>query len=339
MLLAAAALAVLPASGEAAAPACTGDPTRTLSTQPAFGLAGLYALPARPPAVLAVFAHGYRNASPSWAPHLVAAARDHGAVAVAVDYRGLGPAPDYRGWPAAAGARDLVTAGRYFAARCPSIKQVALLGVSMGGNMSGLALASRATRPGSSRPLFDFWVDVEGVTNLTETWSEASASAGGNPYAAGARDDIEKETGGPFPQQPAAFQSRTVVMRADDVAAAHPRGVVMIHSAEDGLVPYDQTREMAAALRSRHVPTDVYTVLRRTSARDPGHDQTTLIGDVAPSLADSDPFSGHAWEGSTTHIVMRTAMARLWALVGSRAAQPRDREYLVDAQAGTVPAA
>jgi hypothetical protein len=112
--------------------------------------------------------------------------------------------------------------------------------------------------------------------------------------------------------------------------------VVIVHAVADGTVPYDQSREMATALRSQRVPTDFFSVLRRTSARDPGHDQTTLLGDVSPQLGAQDPFAGHAWEGSTTHIMMRTAMTQFWALFTSRLAQPRDREYVVDA-AGTLP--
>ncbi|MHB8572068.1 MAG: alpha/beta hydrolase family protein [Candidatus Dormibacteria bacterium] len=330
--------AALPA---AAAPAtqgpCSGDPSQVLATDGVIGLAGLYALPSGPPAGLVVFAHGYRNSSQSWTGHLTDAA-GQGYVAVAVDYRGLGPAPDYRGWPARAGAEDLVTAGAYFQQLC-GVSSVGLLGVSMGGNMSGLAAAAGATRT-SGGPLFNYWVDVEGATNVSETYGEAlvvgqahnySASAA---YADGARADIEAEAGGTPLTATTAYRDITVVDRVQDIAAGGLSGVVIVHGVEDGLVPYDQSRELATGLRALRVPTDVYSVLRRTSDRDPGHDQTTLLSDAG--LGDQDPFAGHGWEGSNTHIVIMTGIHQLYSLMQG-GAPPSGREFLVDSGLGTVP--
>lgn len=320
---------------DAGGSSCTGNPQAVQSTQPKFGLAGRYALPRHTPIGLAVFAHGYRNSSASWVNHLEEAAA-HGLVAVSVDYRGLGAAPDYRGWPARAGGEDLVTAATYFVRHCAGLHQVALLGVSMGGNMSGLAVAQAARRPDGRTPLFDYWIDTEGVTNWVETWAAATASAGGgNAYSAGAEKDIEAEAGGTPLTAPDAYRSRDVLARVPDIAASGVRGVIMIHSVEDGLVPSDQTAETSTALRAAGVPTDVYNVLRRTGARDPGHEQTTLLGDAG--FGDQDPFSGHAWEGSSTHIVMTTSMSRLYALFDATSPKPSDREFVVDAQAGIVP--
>jgi pimeloyl-ACP methyl ester carboxylesterase len=317
---------------------CTGDPNAILSLQTEMGISGRYALPASAPSALVIFGHGYRNDSSSWEGHLTEAA-NHGIAAVAPDYTGLGPAPDFRGWPAAAGAADLVAAGEHFYSLCsPSVKRVIIMGVSMGGNMTGLAVAAQAKRPnGKLRPhaLFDYWIDVEGVTNLLETWAEATAVAPANPYAAGAEADIEAETGGTPVTALQAYLDRDVVVRHTDVANAEPSGVVMIHSVEDGLVPYDQTREMTQLLRFDCKRVDVYSVLRRTADRDPGHDQTTLLSDVNSTLGDMDPFSGHAWEGSSTHIVMVTAMDRLFDLAGNTNL-PDNREFLVDSGLGTV---
>lgn len=313
---------------------CSGNPTVVQDTQPRFGLTGRFTLPRHAPIGLVVFAHGYRNSSASWVHHLVDAA-DHGLVAVAVDYRGLGPAPDYRGWPAQAGAQDLVTAAQYFLRRCSTINEVVLLGVSMGGNMSGLAVAQDAKRADGKTPLWDYWIDTEGVTNWVETWAEATATAPGSVYSAAAEQDIEKEAGGTPVTAPDAYRSRDVLGRTADVAASGVKGVIMIHSVEDGLVPYDQTRETSTAERAAGVPVDVYSVLRRTSARDPGHEQTTLLGDAG--FGGQDPFSGHAWEGSSTHIVMTTSMSRLFALFDPTTVKPSNREFAVDGQAGIVP--
>jgi Prolyl oligopeptidase family len=319
---------------QAGATDCTGNPGVVHDTKPKFGLAGRYAVPRHAPIGLAVFAHGYRNSSASWVHHLTDAA-DHGLVAVAVDYRGLGPAPDYRGWPAQAGAEDLVTAARYFLRRCADLNEVVLLGVSMGGNMSGLAVAADAKRADGRTPLWDYWIDTEGVTNWVETWAEATATAPGSAFSAAAEQDIEAEAGGTPVTAPDAYRSRDVLARVPDIAASGVKGVIAIHSVEDGLVPNDQTQETTTALRAAGVPTDVYNVLRRTDARDPGHEQTTLLSDAG--FGDQDPFSGHAWEGSSTHIVMTTSMSALFALFDPTTVKPSDREFLVDGQLGTVP--
>jgi pimeloyl-ACP methyl ester carboxylesterase len=328
--LALSAVASVPVTGSADEDhGCAGDPTQVYSTSPLLGISGRFALPASDPHNLVVFAHGYRNNSSSWEGHIKEAAA-HGILAVAPDYRGLGAAPDFRGWPAKAGSEDIVTIARFVTAHCPGIKNVIVLGVSMGGNMSGLAVAAKATRADGKTPLFDYWIDVEGATNWTETYLEASAvGPTGNAYAVGAAQDISAEAGGTPATAPSGFQSRTVVARAQDIAASGLKGVVMIHSVEDGLVPYNQSRETATALRALQVPLDFYSVLRRTADRDPGHEQTTLLGNV-PGGQDADPFAGHAWEGSSTHVVMKTAMSRLYDLFDASKPRPARGEFVVD---------
>ena len=56
-------------------------------------------------------------------------------------------------------------------------------------------------RTDDGRPLFDYWIGVEGVYNLTETYSEARAAG-----AAEAVADIERETGGPIEREPDALR-------------------------------------------------------------------------------------------------------------------------------------
>jgi pimeloyl-ACP methyl ester carboxylesterase len=284
-----------------------------------------------------VFAHGHQNSSASWVSHLQEAA-NRGAVAVAPDYRGTGPAPVYYGWPAKNGAEDLVTAAQFFLNRCPTIKQVYLLGVSMGGNMSGLALANKPLRADGT-PLFDYWVDVEGVNNLTEEYLLARGVAPVNSGGAVAQAEIEAETGGPLESKPSEYQSRTNVFRVQDIAASKVKGAVLVQAIEDGLVPYDQSLEMTAALRASGVPTDLYSVLRRDpQQRDPGNEQTTILGTV-PGFGPMDPFAGHGWEGSNTQIVIKTGLERLWALMDATTSRPSNANFLVDSGAGTVPGA
>ena len=168
-----------------------------------------------------------------------------------------------------------------------------------------------------------------------ETWAEATATAPANAFSAGAEQDIEAEAGGTPVTAPDAYRSRDVLARVPDIAVSGVKGVIAIHSVEDGLVPNDQTQETTTALRAAGVPTDVYNVLRRTDARDPGHEQTTLLSDAG--FGAQDPFSGHAWEGSSTHIVMTTSMSTLFALFNPTTVKPSNREFVVDGQLGTVP--
>src|SRR4051794_31198874 len=99
LVLAGLLLSALPLGTAQAEAQCT-DPTPSTRPLPAdlkvgsTPLHGLISLPKKAPRKLAVFAHGYQNASPSWAAHLRDAAT-RGAVAVAVDYRGIGPSPTY----------------------------------------------------------------------------------------------------------------------------------------------------------------------------------------------------------------------------------------------------
>ena len=286
---------------------------------------GRYAVPAKKPRALVVFAHGYGHTSASWAEHMRDAAGKHGVAAVAMDYRGIKISPDSdkdglpesRGWNVMAGAEDSIAAAKAFEKRCKSIKTIVVFGVSMGGNTSGLALAlagQKGIKKSDGGPLFDYWFDVEGAVNLTETYLEARGAAQANATAANAREDIEKETGGPIEQEPDEYQKRTVVARIDDIQAASPKGAVVIHGVDDGLVPYNQAREMASLLASSAIPTTMVTITTRSKESER---ETTLTGHAASNVDPNykSPFAGHASEKSKTHIVMVTAFERLWTLL------------------------
>ena len=310
---------------------------------------GHYALPAEAPETLVVFAHGYGHTSVSWIHHMTRTARELGAVAVGMDYRGLIVSPDSnndglpesRGWNAMKGAQDLIAAAEYFESTCKTIKRVVMLGVSMGGNMSGLALA--LSRQNTDNPLFDHWIDVEGAVNVIETYVGARALAPVNGFAKNAQEDIEKEMGGPIESNPAAYQERAVVTRIDDIKASGVQGVTVIHGVDDGLVPYNQGREMASLLLGAGIPTDMFTVGRRSEKSEKETTATGYVGDPlfaalpdqAPLPANyKSPFAGHASEKSTTHIIMVTAFERLAEVV--KGYQPDlYNEYLVDGELGT----
>jgi hypothetical protein len=302
---------------------------------------GNYALPSGEPAGLVVVAHGYGHTSYSWVRHMRAMA-NHGLIAVAMNYRGLRILPDddgdglpgSRGLPIMDGAEDLIAAAKLFEALCEP-PTVALTAVSGGASQSGIALAEAGERgltASDGGPLFDYWIDIEGLVNLVETYFEARlVENSGNAFARNAREDIEKEAGGPFEEDPQAYLDRTVVARADDVAASGLLGAIAIHGVDDGLVPYNQSREITAELRLLGVPTEMVTVGLKD---EDSERETTLTGYVGGALDPnySSPLAGHSSEKSTTHIVMETALERLWQLFEGRT--PANRECAAN---GVVP--
>jgi pimeloyl-ACP methyl ester carboxylesterase len=303
---------------------------------------GRYAAPRGEPKGLVVFSHGYGHTSFSWDEHMKEAAR-HGLLAVTMDYRGITILPDdngdglpsSRGWNAIAGAEDTIAAAQFFESMC-AIATVTSLGVSMGGNMSGLAVAMAGQRgllkSDGETPLFNYWIDVEGATNLIETYNEARAVAPAIETGKNAQVDIEAETGGTFEQKPDEYRRRTVVARVDDIAESGVETIV-IHGLDDGLVPYNQSRELTGLMRDAGITTEMITIGRRD---EDSERETTLTGDAAGAIYKdyTSPLSGHASEKSSTHIVMQTALDRLWALM-SFETPPVDHECFVN---GQVPA-
>lgn len=270
---------------------------------------GVVAFPDADPTTLVVFAHGYGHDSGSWVDHARWAAAELGAAAVAMDYRGTAEVDGaIRGWRVREGAEDSIAAARDLEARCDGFEEIVLFGVSMGGNASGLALAAQPTRLDGTTPLFDWWFDVEGAVNVVETYHGARVLAPANGFAANARADIEAEMGGTFEEVPEVYADHAVVNRIDDIAASGVRGVYVVHAVEDGLVPVNQALEATALLRQAGVTTE----LTLHTTRDEGEGGTTITGYTGQ---DESPLAGHASETSTTHVVMRSALDRLQALV------------------------
>jgi pimeloyl-ACP methyl ester carboxylesterase len=257
------------------------------------------------------------------------AAEELGAVALAMDYRGTRELPEEgevggtRGWQVREGAADSNAAAQAVLAACPDLRQVVLFGVSMGGNTAGLALAAQPVRGASdARPLYDWWINVEGAANVVETYLSArSLAASGNAFAANAVEDIEREVGGPIESDPQGYVDLAVVSNADRIAHSGVRGVFHAHGVEDGLVPYDQSRELQAALMDAsdgELDQEFWTMLRRDpDGPDPDEDQTNLsdyvIGAVDPSY--ESPFVGHGSEASADNDVMRLSLGRLEGLL------------------------
>jgi len=318
---------------------------------PAFhGLQGHYAVPkTHQPTTLVVMFHGYGNTSNSWVCHLLDAAQNHNAVAVAMDYSGTGwtgPAADHRGWFVREGAEDSIFAAKYFLQKFPSIRNVEAFGISMGGNASGLAVAAGAKRPGTNRPLFDYWVNVEGATSMVETYLEAQAvGATGSAFAKNAVADMERECGGSLAAKPTCYQDLTVLFQIQKVAASGIKGIIDVQGVDDGLVGHNQSEEFTAAARLMSIPTDYYIALRRndwqnTATAGPEGGTTlsgTALGPVFSGAGQTypAPLAGHGWEGSNTQIVIATGFAKLWSIVDNNQV-PANHQYFVDGDLGTM---
>ncbi len=295
---------------------CVGDPhdVETMSyTVKGQTAQALYALPAGKPRGIVVFDHGYGHTMYSWAEHIARTASMLGVIAIAPDYRGQvdspatkpGGLPSSRGWQVAEGAEDSIAAVQLFDRLCGHTGTNVVYGVSMGGNTSGLVVASKP-QDAKGKPLFDYWVAVEPAVNVTETYQGARALAGVNAFAANAQADIEKEMGGSFESKPAVYADRTVVNRTQDIAASGIKGVVIAHGVVDGLVTHDESRQLQALLRAQDVPVDMAAFLTHSKNSEAG---TTLDG-YAPVPHDS-PFAGHASETSTTQDVGVAGFAAL----------------------------
>lgn len=289
---------------------------------------GLYVLPEGKPRGLVMLGHGFSFNVDAWRTHMQKMARRDGVIAVTMNYRGLRDLPKdksgferSRGYPVKAGGEDIVAAAQHFDRRCPGLPGISVLGVSMGANSTGLAIASKPKRA-DGRPLFDFWVAVEGAHNIIELYQGARALGPANEFAANAKADIEAEAGGPFEAVPDAYRVRSNVLRAPDIAAAGLKGVVLVHAFEDGLAPYNQATEMQRALAGAGVPVDLFSVGRRGSDEE----DTTLSSYAGQKTG----MAGHGAEHSQTHIVIQSGFDRLSAILTRGEPAPCGRSFQID---------
>jgi hypothetical protein len=297
---------------------CTGDPStihRLDLTVAGVKTFGFYAVPAKRAKGIVVFAHGYGHTAYSWIEHAKQVAKRDGVIAIAMDYHGQKDSrptagstlPSSRGWRVAEGAQDSIAAAKLFDKTCKTGGVNTIYGVSMGGNTSGLVVAAQPKRA-NGKPLFDYWWAIEPAANVTETWHEATAVAqSGNDFAVNAAADIEEEMGGTPAEAPDAYRSHTVVARISDIAGAGLKGVAIVQGVDDGLVPYNQSRELLAALRSQRIATDDVTVLTRGD----GETGTTLSSNVLGPTGQESPFAGHGSEVSNTQLVIKTGFELL----------------------------
>jgi hypothetical protein len=338
-------LIALAGTAQAEPPACTGEPTSiqtldiTVGGVPTYGY---YALPSTTPKGIVVLGHGYPTTAQSMVPLMPGIAQRDGVIVVAMDYHGTvdleGPTgTTSRGWKVSEGAADSIAATRLFNSTCQSLNPTrfvnAAFGVSMGGNMTGLAVSEHATRTDGS-PLFDYWFDVAGVTNVPEIYADATAISlvplgGIQTTGANAKADIEAEMGSPILNL-TTYLNRSPALRASQMKSSSLKGVVVSHGVLDGEVTSDQSDQMVVALALAGVPTDYYTSVFKAPETPPG---LTLDGDVLGLIPGYvSPFAGHV-----NAIVLGTALGRLDALYQAGTAPSGLKVTLADGTLGTFP--
>lgn len=262
-------------------------------------------VPGSQPSKLVVFCHGYRQTvEGAWLIHMRRTATTDIAV-VSSNYR------DNLGFPSLRGAEDTIIATESALARFPSIKTVYALGVSLGGNVCGNAITESANQSPTGKSLYDYWVDVEGLSNLTESWAEAT---GALPDAAAG---MERDAGGTPAEKPDEYRRRSPALNAQTMKTGGIRAVAVIHGFNDGLVPYNQGREMSTALQAATIPTQFINVVFDSAEQDSG---TTLTGGLSLITGGGAPdandelmlnLTGHGFEGDYGHPVIRAGFDQL----------------------------
>lgn len=338
-------LLALTGTAQAETPACTGEPTSVQTLNITVGgvpTYGYYSLPSTTPRGIVVLGHGYPTTAHSMLPLMPGIAQRDGVIVVAMDYHGTvdleGPTgATSRGWKVSEGAADSIAATRLFNSTCQGLSPTRFVnsafGISMGGNMTGLAVSEQATRADGS-PLFDYWFDVAGVTDVPEIYTDATLISllplgGIQTTGANAKADIEAEMGSPILNL-GTYLNRSPALRASQMKSSGLKGVVVAHGVLDGEVTSDQSDQMVAALAAAGIPTDYSTSVFKAPETPPG---LTLDGDVLGLIPGYvSPFAGHV-----NAIVLDAALARLDALYQEGVAPSGLKLTLVDGTVGTIP--
>lgn len=206
---------------------------------------GLVGIPASGTSdVLVALAHGFGGSAAGFRGTLQDLA-NRGYLGVAMDYRGPQGA-----WKVSAGADDTVAATRALLAAHPGVDRTILWGISMGGQVSGLAIM-RA--PG----LFDYWVSSVGVSNWPEAWLDV-------PFA---RAAMEAEAGGTPLDKPGLYIERSPALNLTAFRESGLRRAYLLHGTGDPLVPLTHGQELAANLLAQGNAVTAYAITTQRGTR------------------------------------------------------------------------
>lgn len=197
---------------------------------------GLVAVPASPPRVLVVLCHGFGGSAAGWRGTMESLAA-LGYASVAMDYRGARDT-----WKVTAGYQDTLAATLDVQARFPSVERTIVWGVSMGGEVSGLAVAH------APAGTYDYWMSSAGVQNLTLLHQRFYPL---RPY-------IEAETGGTPEEVPERYAALSPPQHAARIAEHGLARVFLDHARYDPIVEAKHSTEMMMALAATAQPVSRY---------------------------------------------------------------------------------
>ena len=171
------------------------------------------------------------------------------------------------GWNVGSGHADLVAAAEDLAERF-DIKRVIAWGVSMGGEVTGMAVAERPD-------LFDYWISSAGTLDLPTQWGQQTYRA-----------QIEAETLGTPISNRAAYDRRSPTELARRMRGL--KHAYLLHGVGDVAAPVSQSQQMYDRLRGYGVPVSAYTVT--TSEGDPTVWWPVFVSEPTPI-----GVAGHDW--------------------------------------------
>jgi hypothetical protein len=298
---------------------------------------GIYALPAQAPRGIVVVGHGHTSDAQDVADDVQEIASTDDVVALAMNYRGTNLSTKF-GWRVIEGAQDSIVATKLFDQACPGSAAFtnSVLGISMGGNMSGIAVSSGARRH-DGRPLYDYWFDVSGVTNVGEIYADAQAvslapipalqSTGTTAMA-----EMQQEFGGSPLTNPLAYLANSPVLRTSAMKASGLRGVIVAHGVIDGEVTSDMSDQMVVALAATGIPVDLYTSVFKAPGTSAGLTLDGYLSAVDPAY--TSPFAGHVAD-----VVLDSALTRMHDLYRGGFAPNGTSVTLSDGRLGVQPLA
>jgi dienelactone hydrolase len=199
---------------------------------------GLLAVPAQPPRILVVVAHGWTGSAETHRADLTRLA-DAGMLAVAMEFRGA--RDDFK---VATGVADTVAATLALQRAYPGLERTFVFGWSMGGE---IALLSAIAAPAGTYD--DVFVGA-GVADLAAFWDE-------QPIA---RAALDRETGGSPADHASAYRLRSPVDRAVELAGRGVERVTLVHGAADTMVSLDEAERLYVALRDAGQAVSFYVV-------------------------------------------------------------------------------
>ena len=298
---------------------------------------GLYALPAQAPRGIVVIGHGHTADAHTVAGTVAQIAATDDVVALAMDYRGTNLSTLF-GWQVIEGAQDSIAATKLFDRACPGSDAFtnSVLGISMGGNMSGIAVSSGARRQ-DGQPLFDYWFDVSGVTNVGEIYADAQAISlvpVSSLQSTGktAMVEMQQEFGGTPLTNPLAYLANSPVLRTSAMMASGLRGVIVAHGVIDGEVTSDMSDQMVAALAATGIPVDLDTSVFKSPGTSAGLTFDGYLSAIDPTYV--SPFAGHV-----SSVVLNSALSRMHDIYAGGPAPDGTSFTLSDGRLGVQPLA